>query len=111
MVVAALLIAAALLPTAGDAVPPARRADCGKIASTSIYPRAKVVVLRGVACGKARRVARHFDRSGEIAFGHWRCGLAHGGGRRLFSCGWPQRSGDIAKWRHALVAYGAGKPR
>jgi hypothetical protein len=83
----------------------AARKSCGTISSTSTYERARVVVLRRVSCRRARRVARRYDHEGTTR-GRWRCGLAHGDGRRLFSCGYPAEPGDIRDWRHALVAIG-----
>ena len=56
------LIAALLLSIAVS--PATAHKACGTYKSDSIYPRARVVVIRGVACGRARRVAKHFDHSG-----------------------------------------------
>jgi len=103
----ALVALPLLLPATGssDAGVHAARKSCGTIASTSTYDRARVVVLRRVKCKRARRVARRYDRTGTTA-APWQCGLAHGDGRRLFSCGWPEQPGDIRDRRHALVAIG-----
>jgi hypothetical protein len=81
---------------------------CGTYKSDSIYPRARVIVIRGVSCRQARRVAKHFDHSGNPP-GHWQCGYAHGGGRRLFSCG-RGGSGSLQHRPHALKAKGVGNP-
>ena len=81
------------------------RRSCGTISSTSVYPRARVVAIRGVSCATARRVARSFDNGGR-APSPWRCGLAHSDRPRLFSCGYPARGGDLRRSRHALEAVG-----
>jgi hypothetical protein len=81
---------------------------CGTYKSESIYPRARVLVIRGVRCHRARRVARHFDHTGD-ELGHWQCGYAHGGGRRLFTCG-RGGSGSLQDRPHALKARGVGNP-
>jgi hypothetical protein len=83
--------------------------DCGTIASTSIYPMARVTALRGVGCGRALEVAKAYDKSGK-QLGSWRCALAHGGGTDLFSCGKGGKRGNLRKWPHALVAKGEGSP-
>jgi hypothetical protein len=100
------LIAALLLSMAVS--PATAHKACGTYKSDSIYPRARVVVIRGVACSRARRVAKHFDHSGSPP-GRWQCGYAHGGGRRLFSCG-RGGSGSLQDRPHALKAKGIGRP-
>jgi hypothetical protein len=106
----AAVAAAALLISLGA---PAERADaakrCGTYASTSSYDRARVVAIRGVKCKRAVRIARRYDRR-FVTPGPWRCGLAHGGGRRLFSCGAGGTSGDLRDWPHALKSLGVGSP-
>lgn len=83
--------------------------SCGTYASTSVYSKARVIAIRGVGCREAKRIARRFDHGRST--GRWRCGLAHGSGRRLFSCGHPPQSGDIRQWRYALEARGVGPRR
>jgi hypothetical protein len=85
-----------------------KRESCGKISSASVYPEAKVIAIRGVDCGEARKVAKKYDHTGE-AKGRWSCGLGHGG-RRLFSCGYGGSGGNLADYPHALVAKGVGQP-
>jgi hypothetical protein len=85
------------------------RKACGKIASTSIYDKAKVIAIRGVGCAKARKVARRYDQESKQT-GRWQCFLAHDDLPRLFSCGRGGESGDVRKWPHALVAKGVGQP-
>jgi hypothetical protein len=102
-VVAFLLLG---LPAAADSAPARTAAsDCGTYRSSSAYNRARVIAIRGVSCRTARRVARRYDRRGKTR-GPWRCGLAHGGGRRLFSCGYPATGGDLRDSRHALSVRG-----
>jgi hypothetical protein len=95
-------------PADGPGAEP-RAKGCGTYASTSIYDRANVIAIRGVGCSKAKRVARRYDRKGK-ATGPWRCALAHGGGRALFSCGHPATGGDLRDAEHALKAKGIGEP-
>jgi hypothetical protein len=102
----ALALLAIALWSADDAI---ARKGCGKISSTSVYDRAKVVAIRGVGCKKARKVARRYDHDGEQT-GRWRCALAHDDLPRLFSCGRGGESGDVRKWPHALVVKGVGEP-
>jgi hypothetical protein len=83
--------------------------DCGTFDSSSTYTTARVIALRGVGCGRALDVARAYDRDGKL-LGHWRCGLAHGGGIVLFSCGKGGHRGNLRKWPHALLAKGEGTP-
>ncbi len=95
------LLAVALTPGTASA-----RRSCGTIPSTSVYPRARVIAIRGVSCATARRVARSYDNRGS-APSPWRCGLAHGDRPRLFSCGYPAGGGSLTRSRHALEAIGA----
>ena len=99
-----------MLATAGGAPGDAigKRQACGKFDSASIYPKAKVIAIRGVGCGEAGRVAKKYDHKG-VAKGKWECALGHGG-RRLFSCGHGGASGNLADFKHALVAKGVGSP-
>jgi endonuclease YncB( thermonuclease family) len=83
----------------------ARRRSCGTIRSTSVYPFARVVAIRGVRCRRARRVARMYDHRGRSP-GRWRCFLAHADRPRLFACGYPPTRGDIRLARHAFEAIG-----
>lgn len=92
-------------PAAADPDAAAARRSCGTISSTSVYPYARVVAIRGVSCRTARRVARRYDRSGGQSRG-WRCGLAHGDRPRLFSCGSGGRRGDLRRFPRALEAIG-----
>lgn len=82
-----------------------KREQCGTIHSTSIYSSARVIALRGVGCYKARRVAQHFDHSGDLTIGRWRCAYAHSDLPNLFSCGWPA-DGNLRQANHALLARG-----
>jgi hypothetical protein len=108
---AIIAIAAGIVPTAtADGGPASKRAkSCGTYASTSIYDRAKVIAIRGVGCKKAKKVARRYDQKGK-GTGPWQCGLTHGGGRALFSCGYPASGGDLRDSKHALKAKGIGPP-
>jgi hypothetical protein len=110
LVVSALV--ALLLPVPGATEePPAQvaRKSCGQIKSTSVFPRAEAIAIRGVDCKWAIRVARSFDHKGRER-GRWRCALAHAGGRALFSCGRGGKRGDLRDRPHALIAKGRGKP-
>ena len=105
LLLSALLLAAPAPAQAADAGPSARR-YCGTITSTSIYPYARVYVLRGaVTCRGARRLAKRYDAYGTTP-SHWRCALAHDDRPRLFSCGSGGRSGDLRRWPRALEAIG-----
>jgi endonuclease YncB( thermonuclease family) len=88
----------------------AERRSCGTIDSTSLYPFARVVAIRGVSCRRARRVARVYDHDGRSP-GRWRCFLAHADRPRLFACGYPPTSGDIRRAEHALETIGARRER
>jgi hypothetical protein len=99
------LMAIVLLASAPDRADAAKK--CGTYNSTSAYERARVVAIRGVKCKRAVRIARGYDRR-FVTPGSWVCGLAHGGGRRLFSCGRGGESGDLRDWPHALKALGVG---
>jgi hypothetical protein len=101
---AAGLVALLLAPSHAGA----KRRSCGTYSSESIYPRARVIAIRGVGCNRALRVAKRFDHKAS-APGAWHCFLGHGG-RRLFSCGYPAPSGGgpITSARHALRARGVG---
>jgi len=105
-----MLVATALagLLTLAGAAPAAAKQDCGTIKSASIYPRAKIVAIRGVSCEKAVKVARAYDHTGRQP-GKWKCALGHGG-RGLFSCGYGASSGSIQDFPHALQAKGVGRP-
>jgi hypothetical protein len=113
--IAALAVAlgfAALLASQSTATAPAvssAKTDCGTYSSTSTFDRAKVIAIRGVKCRKARKVAKRYDHRGT-APRPWKCALAHGGGRSLFSCGYGESSGDIRDWPHALIAKGVEQP-
>ena len=100
------ILVALALPTAtqADGAASARR-SCGKITSTSVYPYARVVAIRGVSCRTARRVAKRYDNRGTAPRG-WRCALAHNDRPRLFSCGSGGRRGDLRRWPRALEAIG-----
>jgi hypothetical protein len=87
----------------------AKRESCGKYSSASIYAKAKVIAIRGVDCAEARKVAKKYDHKG-VPKGKWQCFLAHGGGRRLFSCGYGGSQGDVRDFPHALIAKGVGQP-
>jgi len=108
---AMIVLAAGIAPaaTANGGREPARAKSCGTYASASIYDRAKVIAIRGVGCKKAKKVARRYDNDAKET-GPWRCGLAHGGGRALFSCGHPAVGGDLRDSEHALKAKGLGPP-
>jgi hypothetical protein len=110
ILIASAVVTGALLIGIGGAVADPgtpKRQDCGKYASASIYPKAKVIAIRGVDCGEARKVAKKYDHEGT-AKGKWQCFLAHGGGRRLFSCGYGGSQGDVRDFPHALIAKGVG---
>jgi len=103
------VVAAALLLPAGahgGEATQAARHYCGKIASTSVYPYARIYSLRRVSCRTARKVARRYDKYGTT-YPRWRCGLAHDDLPRLFSCGRGGKSGDLRNWPYALEARGS----
>ena len=79
--------------------------DCGTFASSSAYPTARAIALRGVGCGRALEVAKSYDHDGKL-LGHSRCALANRGGPDLFSCGKGGERGDLRRWAHALLAKG-----
>jgi hypothetical protein len=99
------LLATALAAPASPNQTFAQAGGCGKIESTSIYAKAKVIALRGVGCRKARHVAKRFDHSGDLTIGRWRCAYAHNDLPNLFSCGWPA-DGNLRQADHALLARG-----
>ena len=106
----ALLIALAALAIAAPLAAPhtgrtLARETCGQYNSESIYSKAKVIALRGVGCRKARNIAKHFDHTGDLAIGHWRCAYAHSDLPNLFSCGWPA-NGNLRQAAHSLLAKG-----
>jgi hypothetical protein len=103
----AVLVLATAGGAAGDAI--GKREGCGRFTSASIYTKAKVIAVRGVACRKARKVAKKYDHKG-VAKGKWECALGHGG-RRLFSCGYGGAGGNLADFPHALIAKGVGPTR
>ena len=105
--VGAILLAGVLAGLALTAGPAEARRTCPGTVSFA-GEQSKVVVLRGVSCRTARRVARIYDRRGTPPR-PWRCALAHApfdriAGRRVgFSCGRGGRRGDIRRWPHAFV--------
>jgi hypothetical protein len=101
----ALALVAAAPPPVVDQAAAAK--NCGTYASTSTTGRARVVVIRKVKCRRALRVAKKYDHQFQPPR-PWACGLAHGGGRVLFSCGKGGTSGNIRDWPHALKAVSAG---
>ena len=115
----AAMAAASMFPSGGGGTDPPREVgtkraryestDCGTLASTSVYPTARVTALRGVGCGRALDVAKSYDHDGKL-LGHWRCALSHGGGPELFSCGKGGKQGNLRRWPHALLAKGEGTP-
>jgi hypothetical protein len=82
---------------------------CGTFSSSSIYGTARVIALRGVGCGRALDIAKSYDRDGKL-LGGWRCGLSHGGGPYLVSCGKGGQRGNLRKWPRALLAKGERTP-
>src|SRR5215218_7009798 len=98
----ALSLLATAAPATADAPAHATRKNCGTYKSSSTFSRARVIAIRGVGCREARRVARRYDHTGNST-APWQCFLAHGGGRRLFSCGYPATGGDIRESKHALT--------
>jgi hypothetical protein len=105
-VVLALAVAAIMAPTAAPVSGQTlAREACGQYNSDSIYSKGKVIALRGVGCRKARNIAKHFDHTGDVAIGRWRCAYAHSDLPNLFSCGWPA-NGNLRDAAHALLARG-----
>jgi hypothetical protein len=103
---AALALAIVIVPaSARDSGRTLAREACGQYNSTSLYAKGKVVALRGVGCRKALNVAKHFDHTGDLTIGHWRCAYAHSDLPNLFSCGWPAH-GNLRQAAHALLARG-----
>jgi hypothetical protein len=106
-VVAAAALTLALPASAdADSASTAARRSCGTIESTSVYPYARVIAIRGVSCRTARRVAKRYDSRGTAPRG-WKCALAHNDRPRLFSCGSGGRRGDLRRWPRALEAIGS----
>jgi hypothetical protein len=99
--VTALAVALAATADAGTA-----RKTCPGAITFSRTPTV-VVVLRGVSCAEAKRVARAYGRFRSTA--PWFCGLAHAPFDRIdgrvvgFSCGRGGSRGDLRKWPHAFV--------
>ena len=106
----AAVVTALVFAGAGAVGASAQRKACGTYRSDSAYDRAKVIVLRGVTCKRARQVAIRFDHTGDHSIGRFRCAYAHGDRPNLFSCGWPAR-GNLRHARHALLARGVPGPR
>jgi hypothetical protein len=102
LIVLVALAAAGAAQAGGEA---SARRSCGTIESTSVYPYARVVAIRGVTCRTARRVAKRYDSTGRAPRG-WRCALAHNDRPRLFSCGSGRGSGDLRRRPRALEAIG-----
>ena len=105
-----LVLALCALPgaaTAGDGH--AKRQDCGKFSSASIYPKAKVIAIRGVDCGEARKVAKKYDHKG-VAKGKWECFLGHGAVGGCSRAATAARRATSRDFPHALVAKGVGSP-
>jgi hypothetical protein len=103
---------AALLGGQSTATAPAAsgaKTDCGTYDSNSTFDRGQVFAIRGVKCRKARKVAKKYDHKGT-APRPWKCALAHGDGKTLFSCGYGESSGDIRDWPHALIVKGVNRP-
>jgi hypothetical protein len=98
----AVLAVSGVAQAGGDA---SARRSCGKIQSTSAYPYARVVAIRGVSCRTARRVAKRYDSRGTAPRG-WRCALTHNDPPRLFSCGTRGESTDLRLRPRALEAIG-----
>src|SRR5262245_51541806 len=108
---AAIALAFAALAGQSTAAAPAAsgaKTDCGTYDSTSTFDRGQVFAIRGVKCRKARKVAKRYDHRGT-APRPWKCALAHGGGKALFSCGYGESSGDIRDWPHALIVKGVNR--
>ena len=105
------LVFAALLAGRSTAAAPAAsgaKTDCGTYDSASTFDRGQVFAIRGVKCRKARKVAKKYDHKGT-APSPWKCALAHGDGKTLFSCGYGESGGDIRDWPHALIAKGVNR--
>ncbi len=101
----ALAVAALALALAPSAAPAAERKTCkGSISFSGTKTR--IVVLRGVSCRKAKRVARAYDKGSPP--GSWRCALARAPFDRIdgrivgFSCG-RGGSGELRKRPHAFA--------
>ena len=99
---------ASVLPLGAGAAPKREKTDCGTYRSASIYEKARVFAIRGVDCDVATTVAKKFDRR-SVEIPPWVCGLSHGAGRALFSCGYPEEPGNIRDFEHALVVKAVGK--
>lgn len=109
VLVALLLVTAGSLSIADSPAGAARR-DCGVISGSGSAGMAlvRVVVLRGVSCRTARRVARAFNQDRTLPR-PWKCFLAHPTPAELrrdptvFSCAYGGRRGNVRKWPHALL--------
>jgi hypothetical protein len=102
----AILLAGVLVGLSFAAAPAEARRTCpGTV--TFARKQIKIVILRGVSCRTARRVARAYDRGTPPR--PWVCLLAHApfdkiNGRDVgFSCARGGRRGDIRRWPHAFV--------
>ena len=105
LILPVLVVAASLTWIPGAEGATAARRSCGTVKSTSAYPYARVIAIRGVSCRRAREVAKAYDSRGRDPRG-WRCALAHGDRPRLFSCGSGAGSGDLRNRARALEAVG-----
>jgi hypothetical protein len=108
----ATLLAGVVIGLSLMAAPAEARRTCPGTVSFAGKPN-KIVILRGVSCRTARRVARIYDRR-FWAPRPWLCALAHAPFDRIdgrvvgFSCGRGGRGGDIRRWPHAFV--GTSRP-
>ena len=70
LLAAVLGVALALVLTPAGAAT-VKRDGCGRFKSASVYEKAKVIAIRGVDCGEARRVAKKYDHK-AVAKGNWK---------------------------------------
>jgi len=85
---------------------------CGKVAfAYAPHGEVRVVVIRGVDCPEARRIAWWFGhplKSGGLAGpGGWECFNGHLPSRVMFSCARGPARGDVWGWYHAFKTFAA----
>ena len=96
MLVAALAVACALVPTA--------QASTTCRASYAAGYKLRITVLRGTTCRRANEVAAVYLDAKQYPTGPWRCALAHGDPKVSLSCGAGRRGSNLRDWRHAFTA-------
>jgi hypothetical protein len=86
--------------------------QCGKVGFPyAPHHRVRVVVIRGVDCPTARRIAWWFGHplksGGERGPGGWECFNGHLPSRVMFSCARGRARGNVWGWYHAFKTFAA----